>query len=123
MSAFPLTADSRILLSGLKSNFLSFFSKDLSHVFFCDKITSIIINLQYQGKMGKEEPLTAEQIAFSRKWIVLISAFESVVKTGIKLIAALYTGSAGMPADSIHSGADVAGSFLVWIGGPPCLLQ
>jgi cation diffusion facilitator family transporter len=66
--------------------------------------------------MGKKEILTTEQKEFRRKWVVLISALESLVESGIKLTAALYTGSAGMLADSIHSGADVAGSFLVWIG-------
>lgn len=60
--------------------------------------------------------LTTEQKEFRRKWVVLISALESLVESGIKIGAALYTGSAGLLADSIHSAADVVGSFLVWIG-------
>jgi cation diffusion facilitator family transporter len=60
--------------------------------------------------------LTEEQKEFRRKWVVLISALESLVESGIKLSAALLTGSAGLLADSIHSVADIAGSFLVWIG-------
>ncbi len=60
--------------------------------------------------------LTVKQKEFRRKWVVLISAFESLVESGIKLTAAIYTGSAGMLADTIHSAADVAGSLLVWIG-------
>ena len=60
--------------------------------------------------------LTPEQKEFRRKWVVLISALESLVESAIKICAALYTGSAGLMADSIHSAADVVGSFMVWIG-------
>ncbi len=60
--------------------------------------------------------LTPEQKEFRRKWVVLISALESLVESAIKICAAFYTGSAGLMADSIHSAADVAGSFMVWIG-------
>ncbi|VEN74863.1 conserved membrane hypothetical protein [Candidatus Desulfarcum epimagneticum] len=63
-----------------------------------------------------QEILTTEQKEFRRKWVVLISALESLFESGIKIFAAIYTGSAGLLADSIHSAADVAGSFLVWIG-------
>jgi cation diffusion facilitator family transporter len=63
-----------------------------------------------------EQALSAEQKEWRRKWIVFFSALESLVESGIKLVAALYTGSAGMMADCIHSAADVAGSFMVWIG-------
>jgi cation diffusion facilitator family transporter len=60
--------------------------------------------------------LTAENKVFLRKWVVLISAFESLLETAIKLAAALLTGSAGLLADVIHSSVDVIGSLLVWIG-------
>jgi len=60
--------------------------------------------------------LTPEQKAFRRKWVVLFSALESLVETGIKLTAALLTGSAGLLADCIHSGVDVVGSLIVWVG-------
>ncbi len=60
--------------------------------------------------------LTPEQKAFRRKWVVLFSALESLIETGIKLAAALLTGSTGMLADCIHSGVDVAGSLMVWVG-------
>ncbi len=63
-----------------------------------------------------EEPLSREQREWRRKWVVFFSALESLVETGIKLGAALLTGSAGLLADAIHSAADVAGSFMVWIG-------
>ena len=62
------------------------------------------------------EILTQKQIEFRRKWVVLISALESLVETGIKIFAAWLTGSAGLLADSIHSAADVAGSLMVWVG-------
>ena len=60
--------------------------------------------------------LTPEQKAFRRKWVVLLSALESLVESGIKLAAALLTGSAGLLADCIHSGVDVVGSLMVWVG-------
>jgi cation diffusion facilitator family transporter len=60
--------------------------------------------------------LTPEQKAFRRKWVVLFSAAESLVESGIKLVAALLTGSAGLLADCIHSGIDVVGSLMVWVG-------
>jgi len=63
-----------------------------------------------------EKALSLQQKEWRRKWVVLISALESVVESGIKLAAAILTGSAGLLADSIHSAADVAGSFVVWIG-------
>lgn len=63
-----------------------------------------------------EDTLTKEQIEFRRKWVVLISALESLVESGIKIALALYTGSAGLLADSIHSAADVVGSLMVWVG-------
>ncbi|GAB4263736.1 MAG: hypothetical protein Kow0092_14890 [Deferrisomatales bacterium] len=61
-------------------------------------------------------PLTPEQRAWRRKWVVLLSALESLVQGGVKLAAALYTGSAALLADAIHSAADVVGSLLVWVG-------
>ncbi|MFC1562948.1 cation diffusion facilitator family transporter [candidate division KSB1 bacterium] len=64
----------------------------------------------------EEKALSTEQKEWRRKWVVLFSALESVVESGIKLGAAIFTGSAGLLADSIHSAADVAGSFMVWIG-------
>ena len=64
----------------------------------------------------KEVTLTTRQKEWRRKWVVLFSALESVVESGIKLGAALITGSVGLLADSIHSAADVAGSIMVWIG-------
>jgi len=60
--------------------------------------------------------LTPEQREFRRKWVTLISALESLIESGIKIWAAIYTGSAALLADSIHSAADVAGSFMVWVG-------
>jgi cation diffusion facilitator family transporter len=63
-----------------------------------------------------EKALSPQQKEWRRKWVVFFSALESVVESGIKLGAALFTGSAGLLADSIHSAADVAGSFIVWIG-------
>ena len=63
-----------------------------------------------------QEILTPEQREFRRKWVVLISALESLVETGIKILAAMFTGSAGLLADSIHSASDVAGSLMVWVG-------
>ncbi|MBF0170737.1 MAG: cation diffusion facilitator family transporter [Nitrospinae bacterium] len=62
------------------------------------------------------EELTAEQKVFRRKWVVLISAGESALESAIKLAAAYFTGSVGLLADCIHSGVDVAGSIMVWIG-------
>ena len=64
---------------------------------------------------GSDE-LTPKQKAFRRKWVVLFSALESLVETGIKLTAALLTGSTGLLADCIHSGIDVVGSLMVWVG-------
>ncbi|MBF0249184.1 MAG: cation diffusion facilitator family transporter [Alphaproteobacteria bacterium] len=61
-------------------------------------------------------PLTPEQKEFRRKWVVLFSALESLVGTFIKITAAWLTGSTALVADAIHSAADVAGSFIVWIG-------
>jgi len=69
-----------------------------------------------KGERLAQEILTTEQKEFRRKWVVLISALESLFESGIKISAAIYTGSAGLLADSIHSAADVAGSFMVWIG-------
>ena len=66
--------------------------------------------------MEDSNTLTKEQKAWRRKWVVLISALESLVETGIKLGAALLTGSVGLLADVIHSAVDVAGSLLVWVG-------
>lgn len=66
--------------------------------------------------MKDNNKLTPEQKAWRRKWVVLISALESLVETGIKLGAALLTGSVGLLADVIHSAVDVAGSLLVWVG-------
>jgi cation diffusion facilitator family transporter len=63
-----------------------------------------------------EKALSTEQKAWRRKWVVFFSALESLVESGIKLGAALSTGSVGLLADCIHSAADVAGSFMVWIG-------
>jgi cation diffusion facilitator family transporter len=63
-----------------------------------------------------EKALSDEQKEWRRKWVVLFSALESLVESGIKLGAALFTGSVGLLADSIHSAADVAGSIMVWIG-------
>ncbi len=63
-----------------------------------------------------EKALSAEQKEWRRKWVVFFSALESLVESGIKLGAALFTGSIALLADSIHSAADVAGSFMVWIG-------
>ena len=63
-----------------------------------------------------EEALSPHQKEWRRKWVVFFSALESLVESGIKLAAALFTGSIGLLADSIHSAADVAGSFMVWIG-------
>lgn len=63
-----------------------------------------------------EKALSTEQKEWRRKWVVLFSALESFVESGIKLGAALSTGSVGLLADSIHSAADVAGSIMVWIG-------
>nr|MBF0220728.1 cation diffusion facilitator family transporter [Desulfobulbaceae bacterium] len=63
-----------------------------------------------------QETLTPEQREFRRKWVVLFSALESLVETGIKITAAILTGSAGLLADSIHSATDVAGSLMVWVG-------
>jgi len=63
-----------------------------------------------------EKTLSIEQKEWRRKWVVLFSALESLVESGIKLGAALLTGSVGLLADSIHSAADVAGSIMVWIG-------
>jgi len=63
-----------------------------------------------------EEVLSTHQKEWRRKWVVLFSALESLVESGIKLAAALLTGSIGLLADSIHSAADVAGSIMVWIG-------
>lgn len=63
-----------------------------------------------------EDTLTKEQIEFRRKWVVLVSALESLVESGMKIALALYTGSAGLLADSIHSAVDVVGSFMVWVG-------
>ena len=63
-----------------------------------------------------EKTLSPEQKEWRRDWVVFFSALESLVETGIKLGAALLTGSAGLLADTIHSAADVAGSFMVWIG-------
>ena len=63
-----------------------------------------------------EKALSTEQKEWRRKWVVFFSALESLVESGIKLAAALLTGSVGLLADSIHSAADVAGSFMVWIG-------
>lgn len=60
--------------------------------------------------------LTPEQKVFRRKWIVLFSALKSAVESTIKLIAALLTGSAGLLADCIQSGADVVGLLMVWAG-------
>ncbi|MEO5343739.1 MAG: cation diffusion facilitator family transporter [Gammaproteobacteria bacterium SHHR-1] len=62
------------------------------------------------------KPMTPERKAFLRKWVVLFSALESLVETGIKLGAALLTGSVGLMADVIHSAVDVVGSLLVWVG-------
>jgi cation diffusion facilitator family transporter len=64
----------------------------------------------------KDEKLTTEQKEFRRKWVVFFSAMESLAQFGIKLGAAVLTGSAGLLADSIHSLADVAGSLVVWVG-------
>ncbi len=66
--------------------------------------------------MRSSDKLTPERKQFLRKWVVLISAIESLLESSIKLVAALFTGSAGLLADCIHSAADVAGSILVWIG-------
>ena len=63
-----------------------------------------------------EKALTPHQKEWRRKWVVFFSALESLVESGIKLGAALFTGSIGLLADSIHSAADVAGSIMVWIG-------
>ncbi len=63
-----------------------------------------------------QKKLTTEQKEFRRKWVVLFSALESVLESALKFGAALYTGSAGLLADSIHSAADVAGSLMVWVG-------
>jgi cation diffusion facilitator family transporter len=63
-----------------------------------------------------EKALSTEQKEWRRKWVVFFSALESLVESGIKLGAALFTGSIGLLADSIHSAADVAGSIMVWIG-------
>ena len=63
-----------------------------------------------------EKALSAKQKKWRRKWIVLLSAFESLLESGIKIAAALFTGSVGLLADSIHSAVDVAGSLMVWIG-------
>ena len=70
----------------------------------------------FQEENMTEEVLSTHQKEWRRKWVVLFSALESVVESGIKLAAALFTGSIGLLADSIHSAADVAGSFMVWIG-------
>jgi cation diffusion facilitator family transporter len=66
--------------------------------------------------MDSQQSLSPEKKAFLRKWVVLISAFESLLETGIKLVAALLTGSTGLLADFIHSSIDVVGSLLVWVG-------
>jgi cation diffusion facilitator family transporter len=66
--------------------------------------------------MTVNKDLTPEQKAFRRKWVVLISALESLIESGIKLAAALLTGSTGLLADCIHSAADVVGSLMVWVG-------
>lgn len=63
-----------------------------------------------------EKALSTHQKEWRRKWVVFFSALESLVESGIKLGAALFTGSIGLLADSIHSAADVAGSIMVWIG-------
>ncbi len=63
-----------------------------------------------------EKALSTEQKEWRRKWVVFISALESLVESGIKLGAALLTGSVGLLADCIHSAADVVGSLMVWIG-------
>jgi cation diffusion facilitator family transporter len=65
---------------------------------------------------ARSDELTPEQKAFRRKWVVLFSALESLVESGIKLAAALLTGSTGLLADCIHSGVDVVGSLMVWVG-------
>ncbi len=65
--------------------------------------------------------LTPEQKEFRRNWVVLFSALESFAQFGLKLGAALYTGSAALLVDSIHSLADVAGSLAVWLGVWVCL--
>lgn len=52
--------------------------------------------------MSNSEKLTPERKQFLRKWVVLLSAFESLLETAIKLVAALFTGSAGMQSDRIH---------------------
>ena len=63
-----------------------------------------------------EEQVSASRREWIRKWVVLISAAESFVETGIKITAAFYTGSTGLLADCIHSMVDVIGSIMVWIG-------
>jgi cation diffusion facilitator family transporter len=63
-----------------------------------------------------EEIVSGPRREWIRKWVVLISAAESFVQAGIKIAAAFYTGSTGLLADCIHSGSDVFGSVLVWIG-------
>jgi len=60
--------------------------------------------------------LTPQQVEFRKKWIVLFTALEALILTGIKLVFALYTGSAALLADAIHSATDVVGLFIVWIG-------
>lgn len=63
-----------------------------------------------------QETVSAPRKEWLRKWVVLISAMESLLETGIKISAALYTGSTGLLADCIHSLGDVVGSLMVWIG-------
>jgi cation diffusion facilitator family transporter len=73
-------------------------------------------------RLAPEESILAEVTVsvwrreWIRKWVVLISAAESFVETGLKIAAAYFTGSTGLLADCIHSSADVIGSVMVWIG-------
>lgn len=60
--------------------------------------------------------LTPQQREARRKWVVALSALQAVVASAIKLAFALYTGSAGLLADALHSMTDVAGSLAVWVG-------
>jgi divalent metal cation (Fe/Co/Zn/Cd) transporter len=85
-------------------------------LFFAYGLAASLIKITFLREQMMGKALSPRQKEWRRKWVVFFSAIESLVESGIKLGAALITGSIGLLADAIHSAADVAGSFMVWIG-------